>query len=76
MGWSQSNSKRVLIEINTYNKKKIGSQSNITPQWTRKEKDQTKPKVRRRKEILKNREEIKNKKSMEKMNATKVGIFF
>ena len=44
-----------------YNKKKVGSQSNITPQWTRKEKEQTKPKVRRRKEIFKNREEIKIK---------------
>ena len=79
MGCSKS-SKRKFIAIQAYLKKqeKISSkQSNLTPKGTR-ERRTKKPKVNRRKEIIKIRAEInetERKKTIAKINKTKSWFF-
>ena len=76
MGRSKSSSKREFIAIQAYLKKQEQSQvNNLTLQLKGLEKEeQTKPKVSRRKEIIKIRAEInevETKKTIAKINKTK-----
>lgn len=57
MGHSKSGSTREIVTIQAYLKKREKSQFNFTPKGS--EKRQAKPKVRRRKDILKIRAGIK-----------------
>ena len=65
-----------FIAIQAYLKKQEKSQVNyLTLHLKELEKEQTKPKVRRRKEIIKIRAEIKTKKTAAKINKTKSWFF-
>ena len=79
-GCSKSSSKREVYS-NTFlpqeTRKIWNKQSNLTPKGTR-EKEQTKPKVNRKKEIIKIRaelNELETKKTIAKINKTKSWIF-
>ena len=80
MGCSKSSSKRKFIAIQSYLKKQEKSQiNNLTLCLKELEKEeQTKPKVSRRKEVIKNRAEInevETKKTIAKINKTKSWLF-
>ena len=72
MGCSKSSSKREFIAIQSYLKKQEKSQINNLKELEKEE--QTKPKVSKRKEIIKIRaeiNEIETKKTIAKINKTK-----
>ena len=79
MGCSKSNSKREVYSIQAYLKKQEKSQiNNLTLHLKELQKEQTKPKVSRRKEIIKIRaeiNEIETKKTIAKINKTKSWFF-
>ena len=65
-----------MIQAYLREQKKTSQINNLTlhPKQLEKE-EQTKPKVSRRKEIIKNRTEIETKKTVEKINETKSWFF-
>ena len=79
MGYSKAVLGGKLIVIQSFLKKQENSQiNNLTYHLKESEKEQTKPKVSRRKEIIKIREDINKieiKKTIEKINKTKSWFF-